>query len=181
MSASIHVNGVDLAYRFDGPPEGRVVMLSNSLMSNYTMWDWTLPALQDRYRVLRYDTRGHGRSGTPPGPYTMAQLGDDAAALLAALDIEAVHFVGLSMGGMVGQQLAARYPERVLSLSLCNTASEMPPRSMWEDRLATAREKGIPGLADATLRRWFTEPFLARAPEAPRKIVGLFGSSTTGR
>jgi 3-oxoadipate enol-lactonase len=164
MSATVNVNGVDIAYRFDGPARGRVVLLSNSLMSNYDMWDGTVPALADRYRVLRYDTRGHGRSATTTGPYSIAMLGDDAAALLDALGIRAAHFAGLSMGGMIGQQLGARYPDKVLSLALCDTASEMPPRSLWEERLEIARTQGIAGLAEGTIKRWFTEAFIRRAP-----------------
>ncbi len=173
MTDTVAVNGVRIAYRFDGPPGGRVVLMSNSLMSSYDMWDWTVPALADRYRVLRYDTRGHGRSATPPGPYSIASLGDDAAGLLDALGIEAAHFVGLSMGGMVGQQLGARYPGKVLSLSLCDTASEMPPRETWEERLAIARSQGIAGLAEGTLKRWFTEPFFRRAPGDIEKVRGM--------
>lgn len=164
MTTTVNVNGVDIAYRFDGPQTGRVVLLSNSLMSNYDMWDWTLPALTDRYRVLRYDTRGHGRSGTTPGPYSMEMLGDDAAGLLDVLGIRAAHFVGLSMGGMIGQQLGARYAPKVLSLALCDTASEMPPRSLWVERLEIARRQGIAGLVEGTIKRWFTEPFIKRAP-----------------
>ncbi len=174
MTDSVNVNGVETAYRFDGPAGGRVVLLSNSLMSNYEMWDWTVPALSDRYRVLRYDTRGHGRSSTTPGPYSIAMLGDDAAALLDALGIRAAHVAGLSMGGMIAQQLGARYPDKVLSLALCDTASEMPPRSMWEERLGIARTQGIAGLAEGTIKRWFTEPFIRRAPgdiEKVRKMI----------
>jgi 3-oxoadipate enol-lactonase len=170
VTDTVSVNGVRIAYRFDGPPGGRVVLMSNSLMSSFAMWDWTVPALADRYRVLRYDTRGHGRSATPPGPYSIAALGDEAAGLLDALGIEAAHFVGLSMGGMVGQQLGARYPGKVLSLSLCDTASEMPPREMWEERLAIAASQGIPALAEGTLKRWFTEPFVRRAPGDIEKV-----------
>ena len=170
MTATVSVNGAEIAYRFDGPAEGRVILMSNSLMSSWDMWDWTVPALADRYRVLRYDTRGHGRSSTTPGPYSIALLADDAAGLLDALGIGSAHFVGLSMGGMIGQQLGARYPGKVLSLSLCDTASEMPPREMWEERLAIARTQGIPGLVDGTLKRWFTEPFIRRAPGDIEKV-----------
>jgi 3-oxoadipate enol-lactonase len=94
----------------------------------------------------------------------MEMLGDDAARLLDALGIGAAHFVGLSMGGMIGQQLGARYPDKVLSLALCDTASEMPPHSMWEERLEIARRQGTAGLAEGTIKRWFTEPFIKRAP-----------------
>jgi 3-oxoadipate enol-lactonase len=174
----VKVNGVDLAYHFDGPANGRVVMMSNSLMSDHTMWDITIPALTDRYRVLRYDTRGHGSSGTTPGPYSIGMLADDAVGLLDALRIQQVHFIGLSMGGMIGQQIGARYPDRVYSLSLCDTASEMPPRSMWEERLAIARSQGIPGLLDGTIQRWFTNPFIARDPQSidrVRRMISLTG------
>lgn len=181
VTSRVKVNGVDIAYRFDGPVHGPVVLLSNSLMSNYDMWDWTLPALTDRYRVLRYDTRGHGRSGTTPGPYSIELLADDAAGLLDALEIKAAHFVGLSMGGMIGQQLGARYPDKLLSLSLCDTASEMPPRSLWAERLEIATKLGVAGLVDGTIKRWFTAPFIQRAPEDIAKVrTFILGTGTEG-
>jgi 3-oxoadipate enol-lactonase len=166
----IKVNGVDIAYRFDGPSDGHVVMMANSLMSDCSMWDWNMPALSDRYRVLRFDKRGHGDSETTPAPYSIPQLADDAVALLDGLKIDKVHFIGLSMGGMIGQQLGARFPERVYSLSLCDTASEMPPRSLWEERFELARKEGIAGLVDGTIKRWFTAPFIARAPQDIAKV-----------
>jgi len=181
VTTRVNVSGVDIACRFDGPARGRVVLLSNSLMSNYDMWDWTIPALTERYRVLRYDTRGHGRSAATPGPYSIEMLADDAAGLLDALDIEAAHFVGLSMGGMIGQQLGARYPDRVLSLALCDTASEMPPRSMWEERLEIARRQGTAGLVDGTIKRWFTEAFIKRAPGDIDKVRAfILGTGAEG-
>ncbi len=166
----IQVNGVDIAYRFDGPKEGTVLLVANSLMANGSMWDGNLPALADRYRVLRYDKRGHGGSGLSAGPYTIGQLADDAVGLLDALGIQKAHFMGLSIGGMIGQQLGARYPDRILSLSLCNTASEMPPRSLWEERFEIARSQGIAGLVDGTIQRWFTAPFIERAPQEIEKV-----------
>jgi 3-oxoadipate enol-lactonase len=166
----IRVKDVELAYRFDGPQSGRVVMMSNSLMSDHTMWDVTVPALTDRYRVLRYDTRGHGQSGTTPGPYTIELLADDAVGLMDSLGIRRVHFVGLSMGGMIAQQIGARYADRVYSLSLCDTASEMPPRSMWAERFAIAQSQGVAGLVDSTIQRWFTAPFIARDPQSVEKV-----------
>jgi 3-oxoadipate enol-lactonase len=181
VTTSVKVKGVDIAYRFDGPVQARVVLLSNSLMSNYDMWDWTVPALADRYRVLRYDTRGHGRSATTPGPYSIEMLSDDAAGLLDALGIGAAHIVGLSMGGMIAQQLGARYPEKVLSLALCDTASEMPPRSLWQERLEIARTQGTAGLVDATIKRWFTEPFIERAPGDIAKVRAfILGTGAEG-
>ncbi len=167
---SIEENGADIAYRFDGPKDGRVLLATSSLMANGSMWDLNVPAFADRYRVLRYDKRGHGGSGVSPGPYSIAQLADDAAGLLDALGIEKAHFMGLSIGGMIGQQLGARYPERIYSLSLCNTASEMPPRNLWEERFEIARTQGIAGLVDGTIQRWFTAPFIERAPQEIEKV-----------
>jgi 3-oxoadipate enol-lactonase len=166
----IKVNGVDVAYRFDGPQNGRVLLVANSLMANGSMWDWNVPAFADRYRVLRYDKRGHGGTATSPGPYSIAQLADDAIGLLDALQIKQAHFMGLSIGGMIGQQLGARYADRVHSLSICNSASEMPPRSLWEERFEIAKAQGIAGLVDGTIKRWFTAPFIERAPGDIEKV-----------
>lgn len=158
-------NGARIAYLLEGRPGAPVAMLSNSLMSTHRMWDPQMPALLERFSVLRYDTRGHGQSQATPGPYTIEQLADDAAALIEAVGAGPVHFAGLSMGGMIGQQLAARHPQLVKSLSLCDTACEMPPRSMWEERFAIARKDGIPGLVDGTIKRWFVASFIEREPQ----------------
>lgn len=158
MNQKIKVGELDVTYRFDGPADQPVLLMSNSLMSNLTMWDLTVPALADRFRILRYDTRGHGQTTVTPGPYSIAMLADDAIGLLDALGIRQAHIMGLSMGGMIAQQIGARYPDRALSLLLCDTASEMPPRSMWEERLTIARSQGISGLVDGTIKRWFTAP-----------------------
>lgn len=159
------VNGARLAYRLDGAADAPVVMLSNSLMSTHAMWDKQMDALLAHFRVLRYDTRGHGRSEVTPGPYLMEQLADDAAGLIDHTGVGPVHFVGLSMGGMTGQQLAVRHPAKVASLALCDTASEMPTRAMWNERIATARAQGAAGLVDATIRRWFVAGFIEREPQ----------------
>ena len=159
---TINANGVTMNYRLEGPDDGPVVMLSNSLMSDLTMWDGQVPALANRYRVLRYDTRGHGATEATSPPYSIELLVDDARALLDALDIGAVHFVGLSLGGMIGQLFAIRHPGLLKSLVLCDTSSHMPPESLWEDRIQTAENDGIEALAPATIERWFTEPFHER-------------------
>jgi 3-oxoadipate enol-lactonase len=166
----IKVNGVDVAYRFDGPQNGHVLLVANSLMANGSMWDWNVPAFADRYRVLRYDKRGHGGTATSPGPYSIAQLADDAIGLLDALQIKQAHFMGLSIGGMIGQQLGARFPERIHSLSLCDTASEMPPRNLWEERFAIAKKEGIAGLMPGTLKRWFLDEFINSSPAEIEKV-----------
>ena len=176
----IKVNGIEVNYRFDGPENAPVVMMSNSLMSNYTMWDCTLPAFA-KYRVLRYDTRGHGGTQLTPAPYSIAQLGEDAAELIKALGVGPVHFMGLSMGGMIAQYLGAHYPELVRSLSLCDTASEMPPRSLWGERLEIAQKQGIAGLVDGTIKRWFNPGFVDSKPEEITKVRAMIlGTSVEG-
>jgi 3-oxoadipate enol-lactonase len=174
MSQFVQANGIKIHYHFEGPESAPVVVLSNSLMSSLSMWDDTVPALSNKYRVLRYDTRGHGQTQATPGPYSIALLAQDLLGLMDALKISKAHIVGLSMGGMICQYIGAHYPERVLSLGLCDTASEMPPRSLWEDRFAIARKDGVAGLAEGTLKRWFVEGFAAKAPdkiEAVKKMI----------
>lgn len=152
------VKSTTLNYRLDGPEKGHTVMLSNSLASNIAMWESQVPALVGAgYRVLRYDTRGHGRSGVPPGPYSIGSLAADAVELMDALGLEKVHFCGLSMGGMVGQMLGARYGDRLLSLTLSSTAAYMPPREIWDERIETVRKHGMAAVADVTIDRWFTK------------------------
>ena len=170
MMQMIRAGNIEMAYRIDGAadrPDAPFVILSNSLMSNHTMWDDTLPALTDKFRVLRYDTRGHGLTEVTPGPYSIALLSEDLLALMDALNIDKAHLVGLSMGGMICSYVGANFPDRVLSLGLCDTASEMPPRTMWEERMAMARAQGIAGLADGTIKRWFVADLLR---EIPRKL-----------
>ena len=167
---SATINGARLAYRLDGPTDAPTVMLSNSLMSTMATWEPQMPALTERYQVLRYDTRGHGESEVTPGPYRIEQLADDAAALIEHVGVGPVHFVGLSMGGMIAQQLGIRHPQAVRSLSLCDTASEMPPRAMWEARFATARAEGMAGMVDGTIQRWFVPSFPARAPDVIQQV-----------
>jgi 3-oxoadipate enol-lactonase len=161
MTSTIQCNGIRVNYRFDGPAGAPVVMLSNSLMSNLSMWDGQVAALTQQFRLLRYDQRGHGGTETTPGPYTIELLADDAWALIEALGIGKVHFVGLSMGGFTGQMLTVRHPAAVHSLVLCDTACIMPPETMWNERIATARSQGIEALVEGTLERWFTPPFRA--------------------
>ena len=173
MASTIKANGIDIAYRLDGPEDGPVVMLSNSLMSNYTMWDDQMAVLSAKFRVLRYDQRGHGKTETTPGPYTIELLTEDARALMEALGIGAVHFVGLSMGGFSGQMLAIRHPEKVLSLVLSDTACVMPPETLWNERIETARDQGIDVLMPGTLERWFTAPFHETGKEQLEKVRAM--------
>jgi 3-oxoadipate enol-lactonase len=155
----IQANGIQLYYELAGPAEAPVVMLSNSLGTLLEMWDPQMQALAERYRVLRYDSRGHGRSEAPEGPFTIDMLADDALGLLDALDIARAHFCGLSKGGMVGQVLGAKHGDRLISLALCSTACHMPARELWDERIRMCTEQGMAALADGVVERWFTEAF----------------------
>lgn len=158
---AVRANGIEIAYRLEGPEDAPVLTFSNSLASNMGMWDAQAAAFSDRRRVLRYDTRGHGRTEAPAGPYDMALLAADILALWDALGIEKSAFCGCSMGGMIGQHLGIHRGDRVSALALCNTVAEWPEgaQAMWAERIAGAREKGMAALADATLARWFTEAY----------------------
>jgi 3-oxoadipate enol-lactonase len=169
------VNQIKLHYRFDGPHDGSVVMLSHSLSSNLSMWDRQVPVLVDAgYRVLRYDSRGHGESGIPEGPYSMEMLTADAAGLMDALSLDSVHFCGLSMGGMVGQMMGVLHAGRLRSLMLCSTAAYMGFPEIWDERIDTVRQKGMAAVADATIDRWFTADGQKRLPveiETVRRMI----------
>jgi 3-oxoadipate enol-lactonase len=165
------VNKTTIHYSLEGPENGAVVMFSNSLASNLHMWDAQVPVLgQAGYRVLRYDSRGHGKSGAPPGPYTMEMLTADAVGLMDALGLSKVHFCGLSKGGMVGQMLGSQYADRLISLTLCDTAAQLPPKEIWEERMAAARQKGMAAMVDAFIDRWFTKPGQQRLSAEIKKV-----------
>jgi 3-oxoadipate enol-lactonase len=169
------VNNTTLNYRLDGPEHGPVIMLSNSLASDLTMWEFQIPALvQAGYRVLRYDSRGHGHSAVTEGPYSIEMLAADAVGLMDVLDLEKVHFCGLSKGGMVGQMLGAKYGDRLISLTLSSTAAYMAPKRIWDERIATVRKHGMAVVADGTIDRWFTKAGqirLAAAVEKVRRVI----------
>ena len=154
---------VELNYRLEGPEDAPVLVLANSLGSTLDMWDAQAPALAERFRLLRYDHRGHGGSSVPPGPYTMDDLGGDVLALLDRLGIERFSFCGLSIGGMVGMWLASEVPERIERLVLCCTSARFDPEA-YNSRARTVRAEGVGVVADAVLERWFTPEFSASHP-----------------
>jgi 3-oxoadipate enol-lactonase len=128
------------------------------------MWDPQLPELRKKLRVLRYDTRGHGQSSLTPGPYSIEQLGRDVMALLDALDLDRVHFCGLSMGGMIGMWLGANAPERLNKLVLCNTAAKIGTSEVWNARIEAVRKNGMKSVASAVVERWFSPAFREKPP-----------------
>ncbi|MER7556246.1 3-oxoadipate enol-lactonase [Nocardioides sp. NPDC126508] len=159
------MNAVDVHRVVTGRTDGPVVVLSNSLGATHAMWDVNLAELERHFRVVRYDSRGHGASPVPPGPYSIDDLADDVVALLDRLEIERAHFVGLSLGGMTGMRLAARNPDRVDRLVLLCTGAHLAPSSAWSDRAATVRTEGTRAVAEAVVSRWFTPGFLATNPD----------------
>ncbi|WP_127560219.1 3-oxoadipate enol-lactonase [Nioella ostreopsis] len=158
----LEANGVKLNWREDGDPAGVPVVFANSLGTDMRLWDQILPLLPSGLRIIRFDKRGHGLSDCPHAPYAMADLIDDAEALLDGLGVSACVFVGLSIGGMIGQVLAARRPDLIRALVLSNTAAKMGDAAMWQTRIDAIRAGGIEALADAVMERWFSPAFLAR-------------------
>jgi len=168
---------VDVHHTLEGPDGAPVVVFSNSLGTRGEMWNAEAAALSDRLRVLRYDTRGHGDSPAPPGPYSVADLGRDVLALLDRLELERVSFCGLSIGGMTGMWLGVNAPERIDRLVICCTAMQLPPSSMWTERAAQVRAEGMGSVIDATMERWFTPEFPERNPETIERIRKTFIST----
>jgi 3-oxoadipate enol-lactonase len=167
---------VELTYRFDGPADAPVLVLGSSLGATGAMWDDQIPAFSERYRVLRYDTRGHGGSPAPPGPYTMDELGADLLALLDRLEIERFSYCGLSLGGMIGMWTASEAPERVDRLVLCCTVSYFPPPELWNERIETVRAEGIGPMVEPALDRWLPADVRKARPEAEAHLRELISS-----
>ncbi len=171
---TVTVNGVDLYYELIGPKGLPTVVFSNSLGSTIEMWDGVVAALDGQFRLLRYDTQGHGRSGSRDQPTTIDDLANDLAGLLEALDIANAHIVGLSLGGMVAQAFALLHPARTAGLILMATAAHLPPPEFWMQRAATVLEAGPEAVVDTIVPRWFTPGFQERDPAAVTRIRDFF-------
>lgn len=167
---SLRINGIDLRVRVDGPDGAPWLVLSNSLGCTLEMWEPQVAAFSREFRLLRYDTRGHGGSSVPPGPYSLEQLGTDVLGLLDALGIERARYCGLSMGGSTGMWLAVNAPRRLERLVLCNTTPWLGPPAAMNARIETLRRDGMPALVDGILERWFTAGFRAREPRTVDRI-----------
>ena len=173
--ALLELSTHQLHYRVDGDA-GPWVVFCNSLGTDLHMWDAQVEALSTRFRVLRYDRRGHGQSTAAPGPYTLADLGGDVLALMDALEIERAHFCGLSIGGLVGQWLGIHAPERIERLVVCATAVKIGTAESWNQRIALVQDRGLTPLLDATADRWFTPDFIAANPGVVKDILARFAA-----
>ncbi|MBC7147136.1 MAG: 3-oxoadipate enol-lactonase [Thioclava marina] len=156
--------GVTLHIRDEGPRDGRVVMFGNSLGSDLRLWEGLIPLLPEGLRLVRFDKRGHGLSDCPPGPYSIEDLSGDAAAICDALELRDVTFVGLSIGGLIGQSLAARRPDLLRALVLMDTGARIGAPDMWQQRIDAVRRDGIASISDAILARWFAPGFEKATP-----------------
>ncbi len=172
--------GARIHYEIEGPEDGPVLLLSNSLGTDLGMWSPQMPSLAARYRVLRYDSRGHGRSEAPEGPYTIDMLGQDAVAVLDAAGVERALFCGLSKGGMVGQWLGVNAPDRVGRLVLANTAAFIGAPEVWNQRIETVRAQGMAAIVPGVIDRWFTKPFQERAPDSVARIRDMLLATDPG-
>jgi 3-oxoadipate enol-lactonase len=166
------MTAVAVSYSVDGPEDAPVVVLSHSLGATRAMWDQQVPALAERYRVVSYDTRGHGDSPAPPGPYTLDDLVDDALALLDEVGARRAHVVGLSLGGMTAMRLAAREPARVHRLAVLCTSAQVDG-GPYRERAAAARRDGTASLAATVVSRWLTPAFAAAHPHEVARLEAM--------
>lgn len=177
---TIERDGVRIAYRVEGSADAARpwLVFSHSLACDHTMWDPQMAEFAD-FRILRFDTRGHGKSSAPAGEYSLEALADDLKAVLDAVSIRRCHFVGLSMGGMIGQQFLLKYPVRFRTVTLADTTSRYPAESrvVWEERLALVHSRGMDAIVPSTLERWFTATFRDSHPEEVGRIGKLIRST----
>ena len=171
------IDGCPLYVATEGPASAPALMLSNSLGTDLHLWDAQAAQWAKSFHVIRYDRRGHGRSSLGNAPHTIETYGLDALSIMDALGLDAVHWCGLSMGGMVGQWLAATRPNRIDKLVLSNTSAHFADKQRWNDRIAAIRDKGLRPLADSVMNLWFTPGFRARAPETVAAMVEMFNAT----
>ena len=171
----VKANGIDINYQIDGSDGAPWIVFSNSLATTTAMWDDQAAGLKDKFRVLRYDQRGHGATSAPVGRYLFDTLLADALALMDALSIGKAHFAGLSMGGATALGLAERHPDRFDRVIVCDSPCQSTPQSsaQWEDRIKVAQEKGMEALVEPTLGRWFPAETVARNPPHLDKVRGM--------
>jgi len=171
----VSVDGVMIHARIDDGQSGPWVVLAHGIATDLGLWDGVARLLASRFRVVRYDARGHGESEAPAGPYSLQSLGQDALGLMDALGIDHAHFVGLSMGGMVGLGLALDHPKRLLSLTCCDARASAPPdyRQAWTQRAAAVAERGMEAIVEPSLARWFAAGFREAQPEIAARVAAM--------
>jgi 3-oxoadipate enol-lactonase len=181
LEKMITAQGNEIAYAIEG--EGPWLTLSHSLASNMQAWDPQLSLLTTHFKVLRFDTRGHGMSSAPPDPYKLEELAQDVNDLFEFLNIQKTHWIGLSMGGMIGQTLILKHPNLFHSLVLADTTSKRPDnaKQMWGERIAKAKAEGMTAMVESTLKRWFADEFRRAHPEIIQKMAkGIETTSVSG-
>ena len=175
----INANGITINYQVDGPDHAPCLVFSNSLATTMAMWDEQASALKNKFRVLRYDQRGHGGTEAPPGRYAFDTLLDDALGLLDALSIKKAHFAGLSMGGATALGVAEKHPDRFDRIIVCDSPCQSTPQSsqQWEERIVIAKDKGMEALVEPTIARWFPPETVAKNPPHLDKVRGMIGNT----
>ena len=176
----IEINGVKINYELEGKEGNPCLTFSNSLAANLNMWDPQAEYFKENYRILRYDTRGHGQSEAAEPPYSLETLADDVVGLWAQLGINKSHFIGLSLGGMIGQGLALRYPDKLLSLAVCDSRADCPEqyRNNWHQRIPEVAKNGMDPLVEPTITRWFTEECINAKPEMMDEVRQMVGATS---
>jgi 3-oxoadipate enol-lactonase len=170
---TVEANGIKVNVLIEGADSAPPLVFSNSLGTDLHMWDWQAAALSKKFRVIRYDTRGHGKTEAPDFPYTFDMLGRDALALFDALSLRKVRFCGLSMGGMIGMWLARNASERIEKLVISNTAAKFGLPEVWNQRVVTVRAQGMKPITPSVLERWFTKSFREKSPKEVERIQAM--------
>ncbi|AMN67146.1 3-oxoadipate enol-lactonase [Psychrobacter sp. P11G5] len=170
---------ITLNYATFGDSSNPALLFSNSLGTSYHMWQPQIDVLQTDYFIICYDTRGHGKSSAPTGPYRLDQLGQDVIDLLDHLSIDKAFFCGISMGGMTGQWLAINYPDRFHHLMLCNTAAKIGNEAAWRDRAQLVREQGLAPIAATAAPRWFTADFIDSYPDVVAALSSTLAAGSS--
>ena len=173
----VEKNGDKIHYALSGATNAPVIVFSNSLGANISMWNPQAADLEKKFRVLRYDTRGHGQSSVTPGPYSIEQLGRDVLTLLDALNVQRANFCGLSMGGMIGMWLGLNAPSRIETLVLSNTGAKIGSEKGWNSRIEMVRRDGLKAVAAGVIERWFTPEFRARSPQIWESALHMLEAS----
>ncbi len=170
MQANIH--DITVNYEIEGPEDAPVIACSHCLAGNISIWDTQVIAMREKCRILRFDTRGHGGSSAPEGPYSMEMLANDVVDLFDEIGIRKAHFMGISMGGMIAQTLALKHPECVSSLILCDTTCSIPEAThpIWDERIQTVEKQGMAAVVDETLNRWLSTEFQEYCPTTTEQI-----------